>query len=174
MKKVSFILLISVLNLNIGFAQTESEIDSLLNEIGKTKNSKEIIKTKQAEKLIAFGEKSLLSLTDFFTDTTLTKVKSECHNRNLTKGEIAIIIADKIEKMPYFQVTRIQNCTIAFCDDNPNNIEYYFGINNFLNNIEFKEKYVEWLFSKDRLKRTKGMERKERKRIIDEWKNTSR
>ncbi|WP_225037366.1 hypothetical protein [Winogradskyella sp. SM1960] len=174
MKKFSLLISVLLLNLNLGFSQTESEIDSLLNIIAKTENSKEIIKTNQAEKIKAFGENSLITLADFFTDTTLTKVKSECHNRNLTKGEIAIIMADRIESMPYFTVTRIQNCTLTFCENNPNIIEYYFSINNYLNNKEFKERYVEWLFSEDRLKSVRGKDRKKRKKILTEWKNNSR
>lgn len=174
MKKFGLIISVLLLNLNLGFSQTESEIDSLLIGIAETKNSKEIIKTVQAEKIRAFGENSLIILAEFFTDTTLTKVKSECHNRNLTKGEIAIIMADRIESMPYFTVTRIQNCTLTFCENNPNRIEYYFSINNYLNNKEFKERYVEWLFSQDRLKSVKGKDRKKRKKILTEWKNNSR
>ena len=174
MKKFSLIISILLLNFNLVFSQTESEIDSLLNMIAETENSKEIIKTNQAEKIKAFGENSLIILAEFFTDTTLTKVKSECNNRNLTKGEIAIILADRIEPMPYFTVTRIQNCTQTFCKKNPNRIEYYFGIDNYLNNKVFKERYVEWLFSDDRLKRVKGKERKKRKKILNEWKNNSR
>ncbi|MFX1621386.1 hypothetical protein JZ972_11070, partial [Riemerella anatipestifer] len=64
---------------------------------------------------------------DFFTNSTLTNVKSECQKRNLTKGEIAIIIADQIEKMPYALLTGVQNCLLEFCENNPNWIEYYFG-----------------------------------------------
>ena len=174
MKKIGIIFLTLLMNLNLSFSQTKTEIDTLLTEISKTENSKDIIKTEQAEKIIASGEKSLLILSEFFTDSTLTKVKSECNNRNLTKGEIAIIIADRIESMPYFTVTRIQNCTLTFCENNPNRIEYYFGINNYLNNEIFKERYVEWLFSDDRLKSVKGKDRKKRKKILSEWKNTSR
>lgn len=174
MKKIGLLFLILLLNLNLSFSQTKSEIDSLLNEISEIENSKEIIKTIQAEKLIAFGEKSLLTLSIFFTDSSFTKVKSDCHNRNLTKGEIAIIIADRIERMPYFTVTRIRNCILTFCENNPNLIEYYFDINNYLNNKVFQERYVEWLYSKDRLKRVKGKDKKKRKRILAEWKNTSR
>ncbi|WP_440880416.1 hypothetical protein [Tenacibaculum sp. C7A-26P2] len=174
MKKIGLIISILLLNLNSGFSQTESEIDSLLIGIAETENSKEIIKTVQAEKIKAFGENSLIILAEYFTDTTLTKIKSECHNRNLTKGEIAIIMADRIEPMPYFTVTQIQNCTLTFCENNPNRIEYYFSTNNYLNNNVFKERYVEWLFSEDRLKSVKGKDRKKRKKILIEWKNNSR
>ena len=42
--------MISILNLNFGLAQTDSEIDSLLNGMAKTENSKKITKTEQAKK----------------------------------------------------------------------------------------------------------------------------
>ncbi|TCI90961.1 hypothetical protein [Tenacibaculum sp. M341] len=174
MKKFMILISMLVLNFGIVFSQTKSEVDSLLTEIAKTKNSKDIIKTIQAKRIETFGEKSLITLAEFFTDLTLTNIKSECNNRNLTKGEIAIIIADKIESMPYYTLTQIQNCTLTFCENNPNLIEYYFSTNNSLNNKIFKERYVKWLFSNDRLKRVKGKERKQRKRILKEWKKTIR
>ncbi len=123
----------------MSYSQTESEIDSLLTGISETENSKGIIKTEQAEKIKEFGEKSLIVLAEFFTDSTLTKVKSDCHNRNLTKGEIAIIIADRIEGIPYFTVFRIQNCTLTFCENNPNRVEYYLGGNNEI----IQERYMD-------------------------------
>ena len=108
MKKIGLIFLTILLNLNLSFSQTESEIESLLKGISKTENSIGIVKTKQAEKIMTFGEKSLPILAEFFTDSTLTEIKSECHNRNLTKGELAIIIAVRIEGMPFALLTGVQ------------------------------------------------------------------
>ena len=125
MKKIGMIFLTLFLNLNLSFSQTKSEIDSLLNGISEIENSKQIIKTEYADKIIAYGEKLLPILAEFFTDSTLTKVKSECHSRNLTKGEIAIIMADQINQMPYALLTGVRNCLLEFCKDNPNLIEYY-------------------------------------------------
>ncbi len=171
MKNIRLIILISVLNLNFGSAQTASEINSLLNGISATENSVGITKTKQAEKIIAFGQNSLPILAEFFSDSTLTKVKSDCQKRNLTKGEIAIIMADRIEIMPYGLLTGVQNCLSEFCEDNPNWIEYYLswikadGIENF------KIKYSNWLHDEERLdwpNKLKGKARKERKKMISE------
>ncbi len=182
MTKIRLIIIISILNLNFGLAQTESEINSLLNGIAKTENSKAITKTEQAEKIIAFGEKSLPFLVDLFTDSTMTKVKSECQERNLIKGEIAIILADKIKFMPYFQLTGIQNCTMTFCENNPNLIEYYLDSIERLGMKNFKEKYVDWLErenlpdnEKRKLERKEKKEYKKQKRIQNRMmKNTSR
>ena len=52
MKKIGLILLTILLNFNLSFSQTDSEINSLLNAISKTENSKEIIKT---EKIFVAG-----------------------------------------------------------------------------------------------------------------------
>jgi hypothetical protein len=152
MKKIKLILIILILNINLGFAQTNSDIDLLLNGIVEIENSKQITKTEQAERIIYFGEKALPILAEFFTNSTLTKIKSECQGRNLTKGEIAIILADKIEMMPYAKLTGIQNCLVTFCKNNPNFIEYY------LNSIKkkgidvFKTKYNEWISGTERKK----------------------
>ena len=158
-------------------AQTVSEIDSLLNGIAETENSKEITKTEQADKIIAFGEKSLIILSEFFTDSTLTNVKSDCQERRLTKGEIAIIMADRIEGMPYAQLTRVQNCLLTYCENNPNFIEYYLPWINRDGTENFKNKYVDWIYDTERLDwpiKLKGKARKERKKMIREWKkNTS-
>ncbi|WP_271765971.1 hypothetical protein [Aquimarina algiphila] len=171
MKKKYLIIVVLILNQNLALAQTESEINLLLNGISEMENSIEITKSEHAKKIIAYGEKSLLVLSHFFTDSTLTYVKSECKNRILTKGELAIIMADRIERMPYFTITGIQHCTMTFCDNNPNIIEYYLGYNK---KNAFKERYVEWLYSKERLKRVKGKARKERKTMIREWDRNTR
>ena len=171
MKSIRLIILISVLNLNFVSSQTKSEINLLLNGISEIENSVEITKTIQAEKIISFGQNSLTILAQFFTDSTLTKIKSECQKRNLTKGEIAIIMADRIEIMPYGRLTGVQNCTADFCDDNPNWIEYYFPWIKQDGIKIFKIKYLNWLHDKKRLDwpiKVKGKARKERKKIIRE------
>ena len=145
MKKKQIILTILILNLNLCFAQTKYEIDFLLNKISETENSKSIVKIEETKQIMNFGKKILPILAEFFTDTIQTKVFSECQNRYLKKGEIAIIIADRIERMPYFTLTRIQNCILSFCENNPNWIEYYlWAINE--NGMElFKKNYIIWL-----------------------------
>ncbi|WP_299892522.1 hypothetical protein [uncultured Lacinutrix sp.] len=163
MKNTALTFLIIVLNLNLSFSQTKSEIDSLLNGISETENSIGITKTEQAKKIIAFGENSLIILAEFFTDSTLTKVKSECQKRILTKGEIAIIIADRIEGMPYFTITGIQNCTMTFCENNPNLIEYYLWDSKKNETEKFKEKYLVWLESDDRIDWTPLLDYKSKK-----------
>jgi len=166
MKKLH--LLIIILSFNLGFSQTKSEISLLLNEISETENSIYITNTRQASKIIDYGDKSLAILTDYFTDTTLTKVKSECQKRFLTKGDIAIILADTIKRMHYFQLTGIQNCLATFCENNPNLIEYYLWAIEKNGREKFQKKYRDWIYweklsDKERKKITRENKRKYRK-----------
>lgn len=144
------LLITFILIFNFGLSQTKTEIDSLLNEISKTENSKEIRNTNEAKKFVDYGWKILPILSDFFTDQTETNVKSECVSRNLTKGEIAIIISDAIEGMPYAKITGVQNCTLTFCEKNLNLIEYYLDFIKSDGIEKFQTKYNLWLASDER------------------------
>jgi hypothetical protein len=134
-----------LLSFSIGFSQTKAEVEKLLTEISKTENSKEIIKTSEAKKLTKFGKKALPILSGQFTNTEVSNVYSDCEKRKLLKGEIAIIVADHIKKMPYFQLTGIQNCILSHCEKNPNLIEYYFQYIGSEKLAKFKKKYDDWL-----------------------------
>ena len=171
MRKLHLIILIFIFN--FGFSQTKTEIDSLLNQIAKNKDSKEITITDEGKNFINFGWKSLPIISEFFFDQTETNVKSECLGRNLTKGEVAIIMADRIEGMPYARVTGIQNCTLTFCEKNINLIEYYLPYIQRDGIEKFQTKYKEWLASDDRKEWTPIIEyktKRERKEIIREKK----
>ncbi|HHC79349.1 MAG TPA: hypothetical protein ENK46_05665 [Flavobacteriia bacterium] len=170
--KKNLLLLLTIFQVSLAHPQGSIEIDSLLNLISKTVDSKKIIETAPAKKLIAYKEKVLPLLAEFFTDTTQTKVISTCQKRNLTKGELAIIIADNIELMPYFEITGVQNCLLTFCEKNPNLIEYYLWAIQQRRPKSFQKKYIAWLASEERKKwiplfsrQTKRPTRKE-KRII--------
>jgi len=150
MKKVSLTAVVVFLFLNWGFAQNQTEIDALITEIGKTEDSRNIAKTQPAQKVLSFGAGSLPILAELFTDSTLTNVHSECQKRNLTKGEIAIVLADQIEIMPYATITGMQNCLGTFCENNLNLIEYYLPAIREMGMEEFQRKYVDWLGSDER------------------------
>ena len=140
----------TLLSFQWNWAQTAFEIDSLINEISKADSSKELTKLKPAQLIIALGKSALPLLAEIFTDTTLTSVTSVCQHRALTKGEISIIMADRIESMPYYRLTGTQNCLLTFCENSPSLIEYY------LNSIadrteEFQNEYLVWLASDERM-----------------------
>lgn len=177
MKKIRLTLIIGILISNFGFSQSKSEIENLLDGISKIENSREITKTEQAEKLIEYGWRILPTLAEFFTDQTLTNVKSECNDRILSKGEIGIIVADRIEGMPYARVTGIQNCTLTFCEKNANLIEYYLPFIKSNGIEKFQENYLNWLASDDRINWTPLLAyktKKEQKKIIKERKKAIR
>jgi hypothetical protein len=151
--KILTILLLLSVNIQIGFTQNvlAVEIDRLISAISLIDSSQKIIETEEAAQIIKMGEDGLIILSDFFADTTITNIKSKCQNRKLVKGEIAIILADRIELMPYYYLTKTQNCLMTFCEDNPNLIEYYLNsIKRDLNS--FTKDYKKWLNSEKRKK----------------------
>lgn len=123
-------------------------IDNLLYQIGKTNNSKLIAKD-FTDEIASLDKDDLQTLTLFFKDTSTTDVYSDCQNRKLKRGELAIIVADLADNMPYHRLTGIQNCILSFCKDNPNLIEYYFNYMEGKNYDSFYKKYNEYLSSKE-------------------------
>lgn len=143
--KMNRLILIFFFTLSVK-AQINDKVEHELNKILQVKNSKDIRHSSNLFILQKeYGKKSLVYLAKFFDIPTITKVYSDCHKRFLTKGEVAIIIADQIERMPYFELTGIQNCTLTYCDDNSNLIEYYFDYLKSYN--EFQLKYYQHIKS---------------------------
>lgn len=125
-------------------AQIGEKVEQDFKKILEVKNSKEIVQSVDFKAIQKnHGKKALVYLAKFFDINTQTKVYSDCHSRFLTKGEVAIIVADQIDRMPYFQLTGIQNCTLEFCKENPNRIEYYFSF--IKSYTEFQKKYYQYL-----------------------------
>lgn len=150
MKKI--IILLFIFKASLVFSQTKSEIEALIIAIAKTENSKEIIKTGEIKNIFLYGKKALPILSGFFTDREITNVYSDCAKRKLSKGEVAIIIADHIQRMPYFQLTGFQNCTLSHCEKNPNLVEYYFQFITEGRLSSFKKRYDEWLAKNQNLR----------------------
>ena len=135
-------------------AQTQDDVTGVLTTLSG--QSEYISKDSSATKLIYKGAKILPILSKCFTDTTKSKVFSKCTGRYLTRGELAIILADQIEGMPYFTLTGLQNCTLESCDKNPNFIEYYLEFIRFRGMTQlFQKRYNDWLESANRKKYTK-------------------
>ena len=131
----------------------------------KQKTQKKLQKLYKAQGIIGLGKNSLLNLASFFTDKTLSQIKSECNKRYLTKGEIAIIMADQIQFMPYAKLTGIQNCTLSFCKDNPNLVEYYLDAIENTGVEVFQKKYIDWLKSDEYKKYSSSFVRKTDKQL---------
>ena len=135
----------------IATGQSKNEIDSLITLLTSVNDSRELVNQSASERFVELGEDALEPLALTFTDSTLTDVYSECQNRKLKRGELAIIMADRIELMPYYTITGIQNCLLTFCEDNPNLIEYYLTDTERLGVEEFQTRYLAWLNGKERL-----------------------
>jgi hypothetical protein len=146
-KYILSVLLVTVLH-NKTLAQLNHRVDSLLLLVYNTDSSKQIAGTEAGQRLMAYGYHLLPMLTMKFYDTTVTGVASSCVNRFLTRGEVAIILADRIEGMPYCFLTGVQNCLLQFCG--PNKIETYLWWIRRNGIATFAKKYRQWLNSADR------------------------
>lgn len=151
MKYLVSLLFVFISFVSPGLTQYKREIDSLLSELEG--NSAGILHQNNAKRIISYGTRMLPELALLFTDSTTTSLYSGCTKRNLRKGELAMILADHIEPMPYFHLTGMQNCTLASCENNPNFIEYYLefiALRNYQS--VFMQRYIAWLNSRERKK----------------------
>lgn len=149
-KRFFTLIIILISSSNFAFSQLKTEIEDLLTGVYRVHDSKDIIKDEYALKISDYGEAALDILPDFFLDDSKTEVYSECLKRKLTKGEIAIILCDRIEIIPYFQLIDMQNFGLSFCQDNPNFVESYLNTIKKQSAKKFKERYVLWLHSEER------------------------
>ncbi len=136
---------------SIVYGQSRTQIEDLLIDVCKISDSKDIIRNESTMKISDYQEDALNILTDFFTDNSKTEVYSKCLKRRLNRGEVAIILCDRIEIIPYFELIGIQNRGLSFCKDNPNFVEAYLDIIKKQSVEKFKDKYIQWLHSEDRL-----------------------
>ena len=118
------------LHFTYSFGQKKLELSDLF-----LKTSKEVVNTKEIganKNIIVFSENkqnSIKFLIEEFTNTKSTKVYSDCLKRNINLGELAIIIVDKIEPMPYLKLTAIKNAeekSKQYCKSG-NVIEFYLN-----------------------------------------------
>jgi hypothetical protein len=133
---------------SVAFSQSTQDVSTLLDSIMTVKNSKDIAKT-FAPAIAPYNKKTLPVLATFFADSTATNVYSDCLERKLSRGELAIIVADLNESMPYYKVTGVQNCILEFCEGNPNLIEYYLDFIKSRGTAVFIEKYTSWITSRE-------------------------
>ena len=149
-KRTLTLSIVLILYANLVCGQSKSEIEDLLMDVSTVSDSKDIIKNQSALKISDYQEEALNILTDFFTDDTKINVYSKCLKRKLSKGELAIILCDRIEIIPYFELINMQNFTLLFCKDNPNFVEPYLDIIKKQSPAKFRDKYAQWLHSDKR------------------------
>lgn len=126
-------------------AQSSNPIESLMQEIMLgVDSSQHIAYHPAALQVIAYGEVALPVLLEHFADERPIAIYSDCLRRTLNQGELAMILAERIALMPYYQLTGIQNCLLEFCPNNDNLIEYYFD---WIaeNRTQFIQRYTIWM-----------------------------
>lgn len=142
--------IILILGSNLVFGQSKKEIENLLIDVCNVSDSRDIIRNKSTMQISDYQE-SLNILPDFFTDDSKTEVYSKCLKRNLNRGEVAIILCDRIEIIPYFKLIKLQEVGFLLCKNNPNFVEPYLDIIKKQSIKTFQEKYIKWLDSEERV-----------------------
>lgn len=136
------LLLLPIMKLS---AQESNPIEILMHEIILGVDSSQHLAYHPAGlKIIAYGQVALPVLLDHFADEQSVAIYSACNQRRLTQGELAMILADQTIRMPYFQLTRIQNCLFEFCPNNDNLIEYYLDVV-ARDRAQFIQRYRIWM-----------------------------
>lgn len=157
MRLLFFFLLLTTCRLQTA-AQAQCDISTVLS--GLSCPSAQVTTDSSVIPLLAKGDTLLSLLAEHFTDYSVSRVYSACTKRFLTRGELAMILADKIEGMPYYLLTGFENCLLDQCPDNPNRVEYYLpyirsrGITRLL-----QQRYREWLAGPERRKYRKAANR---------------
>ena len=78
MTKRIIIFLILTFSLYTLSAQSKHEVDSLLNEVSRIDDSKDITKSTSGIKLVSYGDKALKLLASYFLDSIQTAIRSDC------------------------------------------------------------------------------------------------
>ncbi|HLK27122.1 MAG TPA: hypothetical protein VKT28_00970 [Puia sp.] len=61
------------------------------------------------------GTDIIPTLLKLITDTTKTKILNKCSNDYFTVGQLVYVLIDDIERIPFFEVTKIQADVILHC-----------------------------------------------------------
>lgn len=114
--------------------------NSLINVTEEVSNSDSIELCLNGQKIINNGKDILPFLMEHFKDSTVTNVYSVYNKRNLTTGEVAMILSNSIQQIPIAQVVGVQQCIPPFEGD----------IEIFLGHIEnrpdrFYKEYENWI-----------------------------
>jgi hypothetical protein len=140
------------------FAQDSSIISFRLNQIKKipcTYFKKEISGNQFYDivfnSILAQDTFAIPSLVNLLTDTTRSKVKKYDSNTYYKKGDLALILINYIEWIPFATLTQSQWCLCCDCGNLPSGFMEYFGANRY----EFQKKYRYYYASEERRKSIK-------------------
>jgi len=90
-------------------------------------------------------------LIKLLVDTSTSKVKNINTDTYYKKGDLALILINYIEWVPFYSITRVQWCICCDCGNMPNGFLQYLDANR----PEFQNKYVLYFRSKERRKNIK-------------------
>jgi hypothetical protein len=90
----------------------------------------------------------IVELVPVLTDTTLTAISNPCSGSFLTYGQLAFLLIDDIEPVPYALVTERQWDVLGVCSVLPNGFLEYINDNG----LRFQEKYNTYFNSQQRQK----------------------
>ena len=83
------------------------------------------------------------------TDTTDTEVFSQFSKRYLKRSDLALLLINDIEQIPFAKITQIQWCICCDCFNFPVDFFQYFD----KNRLEFYENYRDYFYSNRRNKK---------------------
>lgn len=114
--------------------------NALIKVTQEVSTSDSIELCQNGQKIINSGKDILPYLLEHFKDSTETNIYSEFNKRDLTTGEVAIILSNSIKKIPIAQVVGVQQCTPPFESD----VEKFLG---YIKNRpeRFYEEYENWI-----------------------------
>ena len=137
------------------FAQDASSISIKLNQIEKIPCSylkKEISDKKFYDKafdfILAQDTFAIPALINLLGDTSASKVKNLNSNTYYKKGDLAFILINYIEGVPFALITHSQWCICCDCGNLPKDFLQYVDSNRY----EFQKKYQSYYTSEERRK----------------------
>ena len=140
------------------FAQDASSISIKINQIETIPCSyikNESLRRKPYDKafdfILAQDTFAIPALINLLTDTSATKVKNLDANSCYKKGDLAFILINFIEWVPFALITHSQWCICCDCGNLPKGFLKYVDSNRF----EFQKKYQSYYVSEERRKMAK-------------------
>ena len=93
--------------------------------------------------IVSYDTVAIPYLINKLNDTTLTEIYNSCSKNNFKIGDIAFLLINDIEQIPYSTVTNTQWCLVGQCGKLP---DYFFNYLE-LNRLEFQLKYRKYYYS---------------------------
>ncbi len=153
MKAFTIILLLQVLSCQVYAQVSDNSIDKLFNAVTSPPHciivrrdssiNKEVTIDSLYLNIIKDGKSAVPYLIRQLIDTTDTKIFSQFLKRYLKRSDLALLLINDIEHIPFAKITRMQWCICCDCINFPVDFFQYFD----KNRIEFHKNYREYFYS---------------------------